>query len=126
MGIFNGGTRGDQVGAMEVLPLFFRLFRCRSKALRGLLFRHIVADIKAGNQRARNDKLNRALQNFLYSVLAEENEAAAKKSLAVLAELWRRQIWRDARTVNVIGTSPCLYRPSPHVTRALDEQPFPP
>lgn len=28
---------------MQVLPLFFRLFRCQDKSLRQLLFRHIVA-----------------------------------------------------------------------------------
>lgn len=27
----------------EVLPLFFRLFRCQDKSLRDLLFKHIVA-----------------------------------------------------------------------------------
>ena len=27
----------------DVLPLFFRLFRCQDKALRDLLFKHIVA-----------------------------------------------------------------------------------
>ena len=32
-----------QVSPMEVLPLFFRLFRCRDKALRQMLFSHIVA-----------------------------------------------------------------------------------
>jgi len=35
----------------------------------------------------------------------DDNEMAAKKSLAVLTELWRRNVWRDARTVNVIGES---------------------
>lgn len=30
---------------------------------------------------------------------------AAKKSLAVLTDLWRRHIWRDARTVNVIASA---------------------
>ncbi len=29
--------------ATELLPLFFRLFRCPDKALRRLLFRHIIA-----------------------------------------------------------------------------------
>ena len=32
-----------QVEALELLPLFFRLFRCPDKALRRLLFRHIIA-----------------------------------------------------------------------------------
>jgi hypothetical protein len=36
-------------------------------------------------------------------VNGDESELAAKKALAVLSELWRRRIWRDARTVNCIG-----------------------
>ena len=31
----------------EVLPLFFRLFRCQDKNLRDLLFKHIVAGMHA-------------------------------------------------------------------------------
>ena len=31
----------------EVLPLFFRLFRCQDKSLRDLLFKHIVAGMLA-------------------------------------------------------------------------------
>ncbi|EFJ52836.1 hypothetical protein VOLCADRAFT_55520, partial [Volvox carteri f. nagariensis] len=59
-----------QVGAMEVLPLFFRLFRCQDKALRQQLFRHIVADLKAANRKTRNERLNRAVQNFMYTLLS--------------------------------------------------------
>ena len=61
------------------------------------------ADIKGANQKHRNEQLNRSIQNFLYGLLATDNDVAAKKSLAVLTELWRRHVWRDARTVNVIG-----------------------
>lgn len=61
------------------------------------------ADIKAANRKHQNDSLNRAVQSFLYGALEDPHEAAAKKSLAVLIELWQRQVWRDARTVNVIG-----------------------
>ena len=31
-----------QLEPEEVLPLFFRLFRCQDKALRQMLFRHII------------------------------------------------------------------------------------
>ena len=61
------------------------------------------ADIKSANQRQRNERLNRSLQNFLYGCIAHEGDAAAKPALAVLTELWRRHVWRDARTANVIG-----------------------
>lgn len=95
----------SQLEALQVLPLFFRLFRCQDKALRHMLFRHIVSDIKSANKHCRNEKLNKALQNFMYGVIADDNEAAAKKSLAVCTELWRRHVWRDARTVNVIASA---------------------
>ena len=39
----------------------------------------------------------------MYGALQNENESAAMRSLAVLTELYRRHVWRDARTVNVIG-----------------------
>ena len=32
-----------QVAAMQVLPVFFKLFECHDKGLRQLLFRHIIA-----------------------------------------------------------------------------------
>ena len=72
--------------------------------------RKVCADLKACNRRARNDRLNRAVQSFLYTALQDEHEGAAKKSLAVLTELYRRQVWRDARTVNVIGKPSMLHR----------------
>ncbi|CAD7698476.1 unnamed protein product [Ostreobium quekettii] len=94
-----------QVAPMAALPLFFRMFHCRDKSLRVMLFKHIVADIKNANKKAKNESLNKRLRAFLYSVLQEPNEVTAKKSLAVLTELWRRQIWRDAHTVDVIATA---------------------
>ncbi|KXZ52362.1 hypothetical protein GPECTOR_10g996 [Gonium pectorale] len=106
-----------QVEAMAVLPLFFRLFRCQDKALRQQLFRHIVADLKAANRKTRNERLNRAVQNFMYTVVSDDNEAAAKRGLAVLTEMWRRHVWRDARTVNVIASA--AFHKSPRVLLAV-------
>jgi protein SDA1 len=45
-----------------------------------------------------------------------DSEAVAKRALAVLTELWRRQVWRDARTVNVIATAAA--HPSPSIMLA--------
>ena len=38
-------NRGSATAA-ELLPLFFKLFRCQDKQLRVMIFRHIVADVK--------------------------------------------------------------------------------
>ncbi|CAI5963760.1 unnamed protein product [Closterium sp. NIES-64] len=96
------------LGPTDLIPHFFRLFRCPDKALRKLVFSHIVNDIRRLNQKHRHEGVNRPIQNMLFSLVQEENEMAAKKSLAVLIELYRRKVWTDARTVNVIATA-CLH-----------------
>ncbi|KAG2445218.1 hypothetical protein HYH02_008686 [Chlamydomonas schloesseri] len=53
----------------------------------------------------------------MYTVVSDENEAAAKRGLAVLTEMWRRHVWRDARTVNVIASA--SFHKSPRVLLAV-------
>ena len=102
--------------ATEVLPLFFRLFRVSDKTLRTILFRHVVADIRAINKRHRQDAVNRQLQAFLFAAVHDANEAAVKRALAVLIELYRRNVWTDERSVNVIATA--AHHKSPRVSVA--------
>eukprot|EP00013_Stygamoeba_regulata_P004793 CAMPEP_0177631036 /NCGR_PEP_ID=MMETSP0447-20121125/1534_1 /TAXON_ID=0 /ORGANISM="Stygamoeba regulata, Strain BSH-02190019" /LENGTH=454 /DNA_ID=CAMNT_0019132491 /DNA_START=383 /DNA_END=1744 /DNA_ORIENTATION=+ len=98
--------RNKNVIAPDVgLPMMFKLFRCRDKELRQSVFAHIVADIKNLNKKARNQGLNRKLQNFMYAMLEDSEENAAKKSLEVMIELYNRGVWNDAKTVNVISTA---------------------
>eukprot|EP00898_Chlorokybus_atmophyticus_P003513 jgi/Chlat1/4162/Chrsp27S04233 len=109
--------RGRQVVApMTLLPLFFRLLRLPDKPLRQLLVRHIVTDIRNVNAKGRDERLNRALQNFLYGVVqAEDSHVAARKALGVLGELYRRKVWTDARTVNVIAAATFHPHPQPMI-----------
>ena len=104
------------VESMEVIPMLFRMFKVPDKSLRTLVFRHVTSSIKNSNKKGRNDRLNRAIQNYLYSVMEDEHEGTAKRGLAVLTEMWRRQIWRDARTVNVIASA--VFHSSPRITLA--------
>ena len=53
------------VEARELLPLFFKLFRCQDKLLRKQIFQHIVADLQRSNAKHRDDKLNRKIQKGL-------------------------------------------------------------
>jgi len=94
----------------RLLPLFFTLFRCRDKALRELLYTHIVNDIRNANNKAKNNKLNKTLQSFMFTMLesvksgnSDENAIAAKRSVDVCIELYRKNVWNDAKTVNVIA-----------------------
>lgn len=67
------------------------------------MFKHVVADAKAANKNKIDDKYNRTVQSFLHTALKDENEAAAKKALAVLTDMYRRNIWTDAKTVNLVA-----------------------
>ena len=61
-------------------------------------------DIKNINSKGKDQKLNTELQNFMYSMLKDSAAIAAKTSLDVMATLYRKNVWRDAKTVNVIAT----------------------
>ncbi|XP_071385518.1 protein SDA1 homolog isoform X2 [Centroberyx affinis] len=73
--------------------------------LRMTLYTHIVADIKNINAKHKNNKVNTTLQNFMYTMLRDSNPIAAKISLDVMVELYKRNVWNDAKTVNVITTA---------------------
>ncbi|XP_031173679.1 protein SDA1 homolog [Sander lucioperca] len=88
-----------------LLELFFELLRCHDKLLRKTLYTHIVTDIKNINAKHKNNKVNTTLQNFMYTMLRDSNPLAAKISLDVMVELYTRNIWNDAKTVNVITTA---------------------
>jgi protein SDA1 len=73
------------------------------------------------NAKHKNNKLNRTLQNFMYTMLmtetsqaghndknsSSEHVIAGKKSLEVCIELYQKNIWNDHKTVNVIAEA-CL------------------
>lgn len=92
------------VQPINLLSLMFKLFRVPDKALRTLLYSHIVLDIRNINLKHKNNKVNSTLQNFMFTMLQDTSEIAAKKSHEVMIELYRRNIWNDAKTVNAIST----------------------
>ena len=102
--------------AQELLPLLFKLFKCQDKLLRKQIFQHIVADLQRSNAKHRNDKLNRKIQNFLYSIVSEDNEVSAKKSLCVLTQMYHKRVWSDANTVNVVANA--VFHKSSRITVA--------
>jgi protein SDA1 len=93
------------ITASSLLTLFFKLFRIKDKKLRAVLYHHIVSDIRRLNSKKRDEKVNRALQNFMYTMLQDSTKIAARKSLEVMIELYNTGVWRETKTVNVISTA---------------------
>lgn len=96
------------ISALDLLELFFQLLRCPDKSLRKFLENHIIADIKNMNAKHKDNKLNSTLQNFMYSMLKDSFPKAAKMSIDIMIELYKKNIWNDAKTVNVIATVGCF------------------
>ncbi|XP_030753374.1 protein SDA1 homolog [Sitophilus oryzae] len=88
----------------DLLELFFQLLRCQDKSLRQFLENHIITDIKNLNMKHKNAKLNTTLQNFMFTMLNDTNSRAAKMSVNIMIELYKKNVWNNAKTVNVIAT----------------------
>ena len=104
------------IDPLTLIKLSFKLFSINDKTLRVNLVEYIFNDIKAINHIKQNEKTNRSIQAFLFSVIEEDTTITARKTVQILCELYRRKIWTDIRTVNMIGKA-CL-SPSARVTVA--------
>eukprot|EP00771_Trimastix_marina_P004166 gnl/Trimastix_PCT/907.p1 GENE.gnl/Trimastix_PCT/907~~gnl/Trimastix_PCT/907.p1 ORF type:complete len:729 (+),score=266.19 gnl/Trimastix_PCT/907:35-2221(+) len=95
------------ISSLRVFPLFFQLFRCPDRPLRALLEGHLIADIRRLNLQGRDQKLNRSLQNFVFKMLNDPNPIAVRRSVHVMITLFRKNIWADQRTADVLARA-CL------------------
>ena len=91
----------------DLLQLFFELFKCQDKTLRSFLRDHIVTDLKNTNAKHKDVKLNSSMQNFMYKMINDAHHTAAKMALDIMIDLYKKSVWNDAKTVNVIRTACC-------------------
>jgi len=83
--------------------LFPLLINTPSKTLRALLLQKILSDLRNSNAKATNHKLNRTIQTVLHNLIT--SEPASPKGLwavKITREMWKRQIWTDAKTVEIM------------------------
>jgi protein SDA1 len=110
----------DLVSTDQTFPLFFELLQERDKTLRKLILTHLVSDIRKVNMpSAKNGALiNKKAQNFLFSVMAEDDPVQARCAEMVMIDLYRRRVWSDERTVEVL-TKVCFSRHTAILRTAL-------
>lgn len=77
----------------------------QDKLLRKTLQLHIITDIKNINARSKNMQLNSQLQDFFSKKLTDNHAVAVKTALDVMIELYKKNIWRNKRNVNIIATA---------------------
>lgn len=98
----------DLIPALDLLQLFYDLLSCPDKHLRIFLQNHIITDIKNMNAKHKDMKLNSSIQNYMYKMLTDSNERAAKMSIDIMIELYKKNIWNDEKTVNIIANKGCF------------------
>ncbi|CBZ25497.1 conserved hypothetical protein [Leishmania mexicana MHOM/GT/2001/U1103] len=110
----------DLVSTDHTFPLFFELLQERDKTLRKLILTHVVSDIRKANMPgAKNGaQINKKAQNFLFSVMAEDDPVQARCAEMVMIDLYRRRVWCDERTVEVL-TKACFSKHTPILRTAL-------
>ena len=104
--------------------LFPLLPQTPSSGLRVFIRKTILNDIKTANLRTKNHKLNNAVQAMLFGMIerglgaevtgdkgktkvaapgTRANSDEAMWAIILAKELWRKNIWRDAKTVAIIA-----------------------
>lgn len=78
-----------------------------SKALRNQIYTALVSLLKSCNTGAKNQKLNRTTQALLFNLL-DQKDGNGVWATKLTRELWRRGIWDDSRTVELM-TQACLH-----------------
>ncbi|KAI5925450.1 SDA1-domain-containing protein [Camillea tinctor] len=96
--------RKDVVDSTYILTTLFPiLIATPSKTLRMLLYQRILSVIRDTNAKTTNHRVNRTMQNVLYNlVTADRSSPSAIWAVKITRELWRRQIWTDAKTVDIM------------------------
>jgi protein SDA1 len=88
--------------------LFPILVTTPSKTLRALLFQKIISDLRSSNAKSTNHRLNRTIQTVLFNLLTSDRDTAKGLwAVKITRELWKRQIWTDAKAVDIMKEA-CL------------------
>jgi protein SDA1 len=87
-----------------LLQCFFPiLVSTPSKSLRALLFQKILSDLRSANSKTVNHRLNRSVQTTMHNLVTEDRSSPkALWAVKVTREMWKRQIWTDAKAVEIM------------------------
>ncbi|SPO03556.1 related to SDA1 protein, required for normal organization of the actin cytoskeleton [Cephalotrichum gorgonifer] len=88
--------------------LFPILVSSPSKTFRAVLFQKITMDLRNANSKSINHPLNRTMQTVLHNLVTVDRASPrALWAVKLTRELWKRQMWTDAKPVEVMKEA-CL------------------
>lgn len=73
--------RKGMIQAFPFISFVMKLFNCKDKELRKIIFRFIIKDLKDQNAKHKNVLLNSQVQNFLLELLKKSSDNVAKRAI---------------------------------------------
>lgn len=67
------------------------------------MYKYILNDVRRMNKHHKNNKINQQIRNYIYDYLTKNGDKMAQKSLQLMIEFYKRNIWTDNRSVNAIA-----------------------
>lgn len=89
---------------VESLNFFFKLLTIKDKEMRTTMIQHIINDIKGLNIHRKCPAVNKKVQNYIFETLKTNSDTLAKRAIFIMIELYKKQVWNDSKTVNVIAS----------------------
>lgn len=106
------------IDAVPLFETFFSLMKCQDKALRKFLYLHMLNDVKKMKFKQKNHKLCSKVQQYVFTMTINPHPQIGKYATLLLIDLYKKKIWNDAKSVNIIATS-CFSKISKVVALAL-------
>ena len=100
----------EMIDIIKIIDLSFRLLVVQDKLLRTIICEFIINDIKKINKKKHNDQVNKSIQSLLYDLLTSTSSnnstsLMSRKIIYIISELYRRKVWTDSRSVNIMATA---------------------
>ncbi|CCD23132.1 Sda1p NDAI_0B00980 [Naumovozyma dairenensis CBS 421] len=73
-----------------------------AKELRTLVYKNVVSLMRSCNVGSKNQRLNKSTQAICFNLLDEDGDGRGIWAAKLTRELWRRGIWDDSRTVEIM------------------------
>ena len=67
------------------------------------MYKYILNDIRRMNNHHRNVKINQQIRSNIHNVILKNGDKMAEKSIKLMIDLYKRNIWTDNKCVNIIG-----------------------
>lgn len=88
---------------VPTITFLLKQMRLEDKELRSMIYKYLLNDIRRMNSHHQNNKINQQIRAFVSAYIPKHTDKTAQKSLKLLIELYKRNVWTDNRTVNIIA-----------------------